>query len=87
MLIAAFNHVGRRAIYYGCDLDPFVYRIALINMAIYNIPAYILRADSLKHDLHLDSPNWLEANTWTPPGLSTLSRNRVKELKALANDG
>ena len=42
------------------------YRIALLNFKIYDIPASIIHADPRTVDIREMSPNWRQANIWTP---------------------
>ena len=56
------------------------YRIALLNITMYDLPAGILKADD-KYDLNVDSPNWKQyANLWTPPNKNSLSKKRKGEI-------
>ncbi len=74
MILSAHKILGDEAIYFGVDLDLHSYRIALINMALYKIPAFLLRADSLVSNIDLNSENWHQANLWYPGNISKLSK-------------
>jgi hypothetical protein len=56
---------------YGVDIDLLMYRACLVNMKLFaTLPYYIIRADSLRLDLYVNSPIWKLANTWDPAELS-----------------
>lgn len=62
---------GDRAIYFATEQDIRLYRTAVLNMRIHNIPAHILFADNTI-STSLDSENWRCANLWNPVKLSKL---------------
>jgi len=59
------------SILFGVEPDIRLYRIALTNFAIFNIPGYVLNADGKIHELNLTSENgqhnWGYSNVWNPP--------------------
>ncbi len=85
VLLATYNRIGKAAIYYGCELNTLMYRIALINMTLYKVPAFLLRADKAKHDLSLNSTNWSLSNVWTPTPLNSLERIKDKTASVVGN--
>lgn len=72
LLLSAYKIKGPKGRYFGADIDLFAYRIALINMWLYGIPALLLRCDSLRHDLTLGHSNWMMANLWDGPSWELL---------------
>jgi hypothetical protein len=56
---------------FGVATDLGLYRIALSNCAMHNVPALILHADPCLHELDLGDPNgkfnWQYANRWKSP--------------------
>ena len=75
LIISMYNLVGTGFIYYGADIDLVAYRTALVNMALFKIPAKILRCNSLTTDLSPNSPNWQYANMWEP-----VAERRLKKI-------
>ena len=68
-------------VFYNAEIDIELYRIALMQMAFYQIPGVCLWADSLTVDLN-DEKNWQKyGNLWNPPHWS----ERKEELKPLAH--
>ncbi|MNQ43027.1 hypothetical protein D3C85_567410 [compost metagenome] len=65
-IIATFKTAGNSAIYYGLELDTLKYRVTLVNMALYGIPAHILCADYTVIDPFMGSDNWRFSNIWEP---------------------
>lgn len=65
-IIYVHREVGSEAIYFGTETDLRLYRIALVNMRLYDIPAHILYADPTKVDTSIGSMNWRQANVWEP---------------------
>jgi hypothetical protein len=59
------------AVLFGVEPDKRLYRIALTNFAIHDIPGYLLNADPDIHELDLKNKNgqdnWSLANLWIPP--------------------
>jgi type I restriction-modification system DNA methylase subunit len=53
---------------FGVDIDLRALRVAFTNCAIHNIRAYLLHADSLRHEIDISKPdgiaNWQYANKW-----------------------
>ena len=65
-ILYAYDKLGKDAIYYGTETDLRLYRIALLNMHLYDVPAHILYADPDKVDTSIGSKNWRQANVWEP---------------------
>lgn len=65
-IIATFKAAGNSAIYYGLESDTLKYRVTLVNMALYDIPAHILCADYNVIDPFMGSDNWRFSNIWVP---------------------
>ena len=69
LIMAAYKQAPR-AYFFGVERNLDLYRIALTNLAIHDIPAHILNADSGKHEIDVSLPNgkynWQFANTWNP---------------------
>ncbi len=64
MILNAYKRFNEDAIFYGVEEDLTAYRIALLNMKIYNIQAKILHCDAEKYDVREGSPNWVYSNEW-----------------------
>lgn len=67
LLMAAFKN-SPQARFYGVEKNIRLYRIAYINLAIHNIPAYLLNAEKDRHEIDIAKPNgrynWQFANKW-----------------------
>lgn len=61
-----YDVLGSNAIYCATETNLRAYRIALINMHLFNIPSHILFADHTQVDVSLGSMNWRQANIWEP---------------------
>lgn len=65
----------RDLMYYGIEHDLLAYKICLINMKLYNIPARILWCqDGKKIDIAPNSRNWSLSNYWNPVSQDRLSK-------------
>ena len=67
--IEMFKKYGDKIIYYGMQSDLLMYRIALVNINLFNIPAFVLCTNeelAKDKDFKLSSPNWLYSNFWIP---------------------
>ncbi|MDI6892924.1 MAG: N-6 DNA methylase, partial [Actinomycetota bacterium] len=87
LLISAFKKLGYMGLYYGCEIDPMVYQMCLLNIYYFQIPAHVLRADALMHDLRPNSPNWKYANLWDGPPWEKLTREKPSpEIKKMVEE-
>lgn len=66
MILALSEHMPMGTLFYGAAQDLLEYRIALLNMRVFNISAFLLLADPKLHDLDPGSQNWLVSNLWFP---------------------
>ncbi len=73
LLIHLYKRLGQDSVYFGAEPNVTLYRIALINMKLYNIPARIICADYRHHETNSSSNNWSVANHWTPPDAKYLA--------------
>lgn len=69
LIDAATHYPDQKLALYGVELDPDLYRAALVNMRTYAClrPYWILCANALVANIRPDSPNWKYANLWEPP--------------------
>ncbi len=69
LLMAAYKKAPK-AYFFGVERNLDLYRIALTNLAIHDIPALILNVDLGKYETDISLPNgkynWHFANTWNP---------------------
>lgn len=79
-LIAAYRRFGERAVYAGCELHDWSYRIATLNMYLYKVPARILFTRPDYIDASLGSPDWGWAGQWL------LSKQPVLEQRRPAGE-
>ena len=60
-----------KAVLFGIENDKRLYRIALTNFAIFDIPGYLINANSETDEIDLKTKNgrdnWEMANLWNPP--------------------
>lgn len=71
MLLNLFQNHGQNLLLYGVESNLTLYRIALINIKLYKIPAILLCVDDAlidTRDFTTSSPNWEFANRWTSTG-------------------
>lgn len=87
--IMAIHRVTPEAICFGVDNDLRSLRIAIANLSIHNIEAYLLHADVLKHEIDIayenGRHNWQYADKWysnmnklKPISKSNPNRKRLK---------
>ena len=69
---------------FGVEKDIDLYRIAMTNFAIFNIPGYMLHADPLNHAVDPSNPiggyNWKYSNHWNP------TINQLKPVTKVVNN-
>jgi len=70
LLMLAYQRFPK-AILFGVEKNKRLYRIALTNFAIFDIPGYLINANSETDEIDLKSKNgrdnWENANLWNPP--------------------
>ena len=82
MLLAAFKVHGYKGLYFGCEVDRLVYKMAVMNAYFWQIPMFILNANALYVDLSPTSKNWIIAgNLWEPPSWDTLEKTKTEKEK------
>ncbi len=68
---------------FGIEKDLDMYRIAVTNFAIYDVPGFILNGHSSSQKFNSSSPhdgyNWRYANHWNPP------TNQVERVQRISN--
>jgi len=75
-MLLLFQTFDRDLLYMGLEKDLLLYRIALVNYAIYNIPGCVLHADGDVHEWALHSQNWRYAGYWNPKDWKNLRKQR-----------
>lgn len=79
-IIAAYRRFGSKAVYAGIEPHSASFRVATLNMTLYQVPARILltKHDYIDPDLH--SHDWGWAGQWILPKIAVLQqRYTVKE--------
>lgn len=77
--------VSPKSYYYGVDIDQRILHVALVNCAMHDIHGFLLHADSLVHEIGLDTPNgrynWKFANQWEShwSDLKTMADDQIEE--------
>ena len=74
ILLKLYNTMNKRGVYFGTDTNLRAYRMALVTIKLYDIPAFLLKADSAVDDVSLTSPYWSQANVWYPRDIKKLKK-------------
>jgi DNA modification methylase len=82
-LLMAAHKKAPRAKCFGIEKDLDLYRIAVTNFAIFNIPGYLLHENHLSYKADSSNPllrhNWKYANHWNPiPDIEHLAKTASK---------
>lgn len=65
-VILAHHEWRDQIVIYGYEKNKLSYHVALLNSFIYGMNVFILHADPDRHNMDLNSKNWLAANQWMP---------------------
>lgn len=66
-LIATNMKYGESFIYYGIEKDTSMYHIALVNIKLHDLPAFIININEQGKDFTAGSMNWRLSNMWNTP--------------------
>jgi len=84
MLLSAYKVLGFKGLYFGCEIDRLVYKIAVMNAYFWQIPMLILNANALYVNLSPGSKNWTQAgNVWEPSSWESLESITSEEQKKM----
>lgn len=73
-LVHLFKEHGRKFLYYGACQSMLEYRMALVTCHLSRVPARLIFADAVTHNLEIDSGNWKFAGFWYPVSDKRLER-------------
>ena len=67
-LLATYNKYGNEFLLYGIEKDILKYHIALVNIKLFNIPAFVINVDIQEgKNFNTSSENWRMSNIWNAP--------------------
>lgn len=75
MMLMTFEKLGDEAVYIGVEPDILLYRIALLNNKLFQLPGILLNADPELHSLTPGCKNWEFVNVWERPNWSKMEES------------
>lgn len=78
-LFLVAHQLGWRGVYYGVETNTKAYRLCLLNIATYGLPAFVV---STPTPPELDHPNWQKHNVWASISPSVLQPHTCRPCSA-----